>query len=96
MTLTVAVQAGLEQVAGKLSEQGYRIVSMEDNMEPADVVVYSGVSDDFTAFDSVDNYGDGASMGVSSPSGVMLVNAQNRTPEEVVSLVNGRFGWMEE
>jgi uncharacterized protein (DUF362 family) len=96
MTLTVAVQSGLAQVAGKLAQQGYRVVSMEENMEPADVIVYSGVSDDLTVFDAVDYYGDGATMGVNSPSGVMLVNAHNRTPDDVVSLVNGRFGWMEE
>lgn len=96
MTITVAVQSGLSQVAGKLTEQGYRVVSMEDSMEPVDVVVYSGVSDDLTVFDTVDYYGDGATMGVSSPSGVMLVNAHNITPDDIVSLINGRFGWMEE
>lgn len=96
MALTVAVQAGLGQVAGRLAEQGYQVVSLEENMEPVDVVVYSGVSDDLTAFDAVDYYGDGATMGVSSPSGVMLLNAHNRSPDDVVSLVNSRFGWMEE
>lgn len=96
MTLTVAVQTGLGQVAGKLSEHGYRVVSLEENMEPVDVVVYSGVSDDLTVFDAVDYYGDGATMGVNSPSGVMLLNAHNRSPDDVVSLVNSRFGWMEE
>lgn len=95
MPLKVAVQNGLGDIATQLSEQGYEIVSMEENTAPVDVIVYSGVSNDLTGFDTVDYYGDGLTMGVGSPSGVMLVNAHSHSPEQVVSLINNRFGWME-
>jgi len=86
MPLKVAVQNGLGDIAAKLGEQGYDVVSMEENTAPVDVIVYSGVSNDLTGFDTVDYYGDGLSMGVESPSGVMLVNAHSHSPEQVVSL----------
>lgn len=96
MSLKVAVQNGLGDIAARLGEQGYEVVSMEENAEPVDVIVYSGVSNDLTGFDTVDYYGDGLSMGVNNPSGVMLVNAHSHSPEQVVSIINDRFGWMEE
>lgn len=95
MSLKVAVQIGLGDIAAQLGAQGYEVVSMEENTEPVDVIIYSGVSNDLTGFDTVDYYGDGLSMGVQSPSGVMLVNAHSQSPEQVVSLINHRFGWME-
>jgi len=95
MALTVAVQNGLGEIAAKLREQGYEVVEMETNTGPVDVIVYSGVSNDLTGFDTVDYYGDGMTMGVNSPSGVMLVNVHSHSPEQVVSLINNRFGWME-
>lgn len=95
MTLKVAVQSGLGQIADTLREQGYEVVDMEDSAGPVDVIVYSGVSNDLTGFDTVDFYGDGTTMGVNSPSGVMLVNAHSQTPEQVVSIINNRFGYVE-
>ncbi len=95
MPLTVAIQSGLEDLAAALRERGYDVVSMEDETGPVDVIVYSGVSNDLTVFDTVDYYGDGTTMGVSNPSGVMLVNAHSHSPEQVISLINHRFGWLE-
>ncbi len=95
MPLKIAVQNGLEDIAASLREQGYEIVVMEDNIGPVDVIVYSGVSNDLTGFDTVDFYGDSVTMGVNSPSGVMLVNAHSHSPEEVVSVINNRFDGME-
>lgn len=96
MPLKVAVQNGLEDIAQSLGAQGFDVVGMEDNTGPVDVIVYSGVSNDLTGFDTVDYYGDGLTMGVNSPSGVMLVNAHSHSPEQVVSLINNRFKWMED
>ncbi len=95
MALKVAVQGGLGQIADSLREQGYEVVGMEDNTGPVDVIVYSGVSNDLTGFDTVDYYGDGTTMGVNSPSGIMLVNAHSHSPEQVVSIINNHFGWVE-
>lgn len=92
MPLKVAVQNGLEGIANSLKGQGYDVVAMEDNTEPVDVIVYSGVSNDLTGFDTVDFYGDGVTMGVESPSGVMLLNAHSHSPEQVVSEINNWFG----
>ena len=92
MPLKVAVQNGLEDIANSLKGQGYDVVAMEDNTEPVDVIVYSGVSNDLTGFDTVDFYGDGVTMGVESPSGVMLLNAHSHSPEQVVSEINSWFG----
>ncbi|MFA5881985.1 MAG: YkuS family protein [Eubacteriales bacterium] len=92
MPLKVAVQNGLEDIANSLKDQGYDVVAMEDNTEPVDVIVYSGVSNDLTGFDTVDFYGDGVTMGVESPSGVMLLNAHSHSPEQVVSEINSWFG----
>ena len=95
MSLTVAVQKGLGEITAALGQQGYRVVGMEENNKPVDVIVYSGVSNDLSGFDTVDYYGDGTTMGVNSPSGIMLVNAHSHSPEQVVSLINSRFGWMD-
>lgn len=95
MSLKVAIQSGLPEISENLRNQGYEVVSMEDNTGPVDVIVYSGVSNDLTGFDTVDYYGDGLSMGVNSPSGVMLVNVHSHSPEQVVAVINSRFGWME-
>ena len=95
MSLKVAIQSGLPEISENLRNQGYEVVSMEDNTGPVDVIVYSGVSNDLTGFDTVDYYGDGLSMGVNSPSGVMLVNAHSHSPEQVVAVINSSFGWME-
>ncbi|PKM80438.1 MAG: hypothetical protein CVU89_13830 [Firmicutes bacterium HGW-Firmicutes-14] len=91
MPLKVAVQRGLEEIARGLAGRGYEVVGMEDNTGPVDVIVYSGVSNDLTGFDTVDFYGDGLTMGVSNPSGVMLVNAHSHSPEQVVSIINSRL-----
>ncbi|WP_418791232.1 YkuS family protein [Phosphitispora sp. TUW77] len=95
MPLTVAVQNGLLDIAAAVGEQGYNVVRMEDDIGPVDVIVYSGVSNDLTLFDTVDYYGDATTMGVSNPSGIMLVNAHSHSPEQVVSLINKRFGRLE-
>jgi len=91
MTLKVAVQSGLNEISARLREQGYEVVGMEDNTGPVDVIVYSGVSNDLTGFDAVDFYGDGMTMGVNSPSGIMLVNTHSHSTEEVVSIINNRL-----
>lgn len=91
MPLKVAVQNGLSEIRQKLQESGYEVVSMEENTEPVDVIVYSGVSNDLTGFDTVDYYGDSISMGVDNPSGLMLVNAHSHSIDQVVSLINQRF-----
>lgn len=96
MPLRVAVQQGLEEIYAGLSQRGYDVVKMEENTGPVDVIVYSGVSNDLTGFDTVDYYGDGRTMGVNNPSGVMLVNAHSNSAGQVVELINNRFSWMEE
>lgn len=96
MPLKVAVQSGLSEIASGLIGQGYDVVTMEDNTDPVDVIVYSGVSNDLTGFDTVDYYGDGTTMGVNNPSGVMLVNAHSNSPEQVIATINNGFGWLEE
>ena len=95
MPLTVAVQNGLGDIAAALRERGYNVVSMDDDIGPVDVIIYSGVSNDLTVFDTVDYYGDGTTMCVSNPSGVMLVNAHSHSPAQVVTLINHRFGLLE-
>lgn len=94
MPLRVAVQSGLNEISDSLSAQGYDVIGMEENSGPVDVIVYSGVSNDLTGFDTVDYYGDGMTMGVNNPSGVMLVNAHSHSPQQVISVINHRFGWM--
>lgn len=96
MSLKVAVQNGLEEIASSLRTQGYEVVGMEENTDPVDVIVYSGVSNDLTGFDTVDYYGDNMTMGVNNPSGLMLVNTHSHSPEQVISIINHRFGLLEE
>lgn len=96
MPLKVAVQNGLSEIASGLKGLGYDVVAMEENTGPVDVIVYSGVSNDLTGFDTVDYYGDGTTMGVNNPSGVMLVNAHSNSPEQVIATINNGFGWLEE
>lgn len=96
MPLKVAIQNGLMEIATGLKNQGYDVVGMEENTDPVDVIVYSGVSNDLTGFDTVDFYGDNMTMGVNNPSGVMLVNAHSNSPEQVIATINNRFGSLEE
>ncbi|ADG83826.1 hypothetical protein Tfer_1524 [Thermincola ferriacetica] len=96
MSLKVAVQKGLYETERVLQDSGYDVVSLEENEEPVDAIVYSGVSNDLTGFDSVDYFGDGTTMGINSPSGVLLINAQGYSPHEVAGILNSKFSGMGE
>lgn len=93
MALTVGIQRGLSEIENALNEKGYQVVSMEETEEPVDAIIYSGVNPDITGFQQLESYGDGASMGVNSPSGVVLVNAQGFASSEVIKALESRLSW---
>ena len=87
----VALEEGLEDIEKYLREKGIHIVSLEDEQSPVDAIVYKGRSISEIQLDhlnnvsnSIDNYNGENSFGV------LLVNAQNKTPQQVYEIIKNR------
>lgn len=91
MSRVVALEDGLEDIKEYLRNKGFRIVAWNDTNSAVDAVVYMGrkledIRDTgfLPAADSAYNYTGSESYGV------LLVNAQNRTPQEVYEIIKNR------
>lgn len=92
MTRVIALEDGLEDVGEYLRERGYMTVSWGEPNVVVDAVVYTGrkLDDIYTAsFNMVMDPLSG-DTGEEYPYGVLLVNAQDRTPEEVYEIIKSR------
>ncbi|HHV19770.1 MAG TPA: hypothetical protein GXZ27_13200 [Thermoanaerobacterales bacterium] len=91
MSRVIALEEGLEEIGEFLKNRGFQVVAWGDQNFAVDAVVYMGrrldeiQSTQFSpALESVYDYSGGQSYGV------LLVNAQNRTPQEIYEIIKNR------
>jgi diphthamide synthase subunit DPH2 len=91
MSRVIALEEGLEDIGDYLRNKGFQVVAWDDQNSAVDAVVYMGCrleeiqsSQFLSATESVYDYTGGGSYGV------LLVNAQNRTPQEVYEIIRNR------
>jgi hypothetical protein len=87
----VAIEDGLEDIGKYLSAMGYKTVAWGQTDSAVDAVVYTGkklediyTSNAFTNAHSLDNKADELSYGI------LLINAQGKTPEQVYKIIKNR------
>lgn len=92
MTRIIALEEGLDDVREFLQSRGFHTVSWGEETTPVDAVVYTGrklgdiFNQDYNSMTSAladDPVGDRA-------YGVLLVNAQDKTPQEVYEIIKNR------
>jgi hypothetical protein len=85
--MVVAVQKGLENLADQLRQMEFEVVVFGEYQHPIDAVVYSG-----GGFDSgsITNVNTSISAGTHGHHGVLLVNASNKSAEEVARILRRR------
>jgi hypothetical protein len=91
MSRVIALEEGLEDIGEFLRNKGFQVIAWGDQNSPIDAVVYIGRRLDEiqatqfpSAMESLYDYTGGDSYGV------LLVNAQNRTPQEVYEIIKNR------
>ncbi|HHY70748.1 MAG TPA: hypothetical protein GX519_03635 [Thermoanaerobacterales bacterium] len=91
MSQVIALEEGLEDIGRFLRNKGFQIVNLSDQNSAVNVVVYTGRRLDelqatqfLSPTESIYDYTGGGSYGV------LLVNAQNRTPQEVYEIIINR------
>ncbi|WHH59618.1 YkuS family protein [Petroclostridium sp. X23] len=80
--MVVAVQKGLENIKEKLREKGYDVVTFGEYNYPIDAVVYNGAGFE-GSFVTNNNMPSLSASTADRSYGVFLVNATNRTIEEI-------------
>jgi hypothetical protein len=92
MTRVIALENGLEDIGEYLRSRGYITVSWGEPSTVVDAVVYTGrkLEDIYTT--TYNRVIDPLSGDTNEefPYGVLLVNAQDRTPEEVYEIIKNR------
>jgi len=92
MSRVVALEQGLEHIGEYLKSKGYTVVPWGRSPVAVDAVVYTGRKlDDIysNAFIQTEDYISG-SIREDAHFGVLLVNAQNKTPEQVYEILKNR------
>ncbi|MBZ4644763.1 MAG: hypothetical protein PWR27_1547 [Petroclostridium sp.] len=89
--MVVAVQRGLESVKDKLRERGYDVVTFGEYNYPIDAVVYTGNGLE-TSYIKNNNMPNLASHtlgfgNIDRSYGVLLINATNKTIEEIDTIL---------
>ncbi|ADL08974.1 YkuS family protein [Thermosediminibacter oceani] len=92
MSRVIALEDGLEDLGEYLRQRGFITVPWSQVSGPVDAVVYTGrklkdiVSKPYNSFS--EEMSD--ELTPMSPFGVLLVNAEERTPEEVYEIIKNR------
>ena len=85
--MVVAVQKGLGNLKDQLRERGYEVVTLGEYNYPIDAVVYtgSGLELSYIKNNNIPNLSSHMPAGLHSDRsyGVLLINATNRTAEEI-------------
>jgi hypothetical protein len=76
----IAVQQGLNSIISGLESRGYEVVAFEDRGY-IDAVVYV---DDYTGLKNVN------SMGEVNNNGALLINAKNKTLDQIIYIIETR------
>jgi hypothetical protein len=92
LTRVIALEDGLEDIGEFLRSRGYITVPWGQSNMAVDAVVYTGRKLENIYNTAYNQAADSLSedIGESAPYGVLLVNAQDRTPEEVYQIIKNR------
>lgn len=93
MSRVIALEEGLDDIGNYLRGKGFHIVSWQDHNSAVDAVVYTGRKlEDIqaTQYSLAAEETLSADIG-SQPFGVLLVNAQGKTPDEVYKIIKNRI-----
>ena len=92
MSRVVALEQGLEHIGEYLKSKGYTVVPWEQAPMAVDAVVYTGRKLDDIYSNSFSQVRNALSDDIkeNNPCGVLLVNAQNKTPEQVYEIIKNR------
>lgn len=86
--MTVAVENGLEQVAAFLHRSGYRVVAAGNYHGPIDALVYRDLHMPNTLESS--NYPQSNVTMSDITSGVLMISAYGKTPEQIHAILQTR------
>ncbi|TYP57422.1 YkuS family protein [Thermosediminibacter litoriperuensis] len=93
MSRVIALEDGLEELGQYLRQRGFITVPWSQVSGPVDAVVYTGrklKEITMTPYNSSsEELSDELNPG--SPFGVLLVNAEDRTPEEIYEIIKNRI-----
>ena len=83
--MTIAISPGLSGMAAQLRERGYNVVEYGRYSFPIDALVYLGGAGDYNVFT------DTHLRSASRHFGILMVNAENKTVDEVDSALKRRL-----
>lgn len=94
MTRVIALEEGLDDIGEYLRSRGFQTVVWDDQSSMVDAIVYTGkklreISNEDKGYSPLTSALVDDSPDV-KPFGVLLVNAQDRTPEEVYQIIKDR------
>lgn len=88
-TKTVALEEGLEDIREYLQDKGFQVVDWGKDQLVVDALVYKNRSLSEIQIEHVTSAVP-VNFAVNNSTGVLLVNAQNKTPEEVYEIIKNR------
>jgi hypothetical protein len=90
MTDVVAIEEGLEDLGDFLRAHGFKVVDWKEENAVVDALIYKGQKLE-SIFSSTLGQGTGTlESSTGYPAGVLLVNAQGKTPQEVLKILTQR------
>ncbi len=92
--MVIAIQKGLEHIKEMVRERGYETVTLGEYNYPIDAVLYNGHGIN-TSYISNNNMPNAVTQethygGVVKNYGVLMVNVQNKTIDEIVTILKNR------
>lgn len=90
MTNVVALEPGLEELRGFLKAHGFTVVDWKEDTSAVDAVVYTGRKLESIYASTLGETADVMEASSKAPSGVLIVNAQDKTPQEVLKILTHR------
>ena len=82
--MVIAVERGLNDIKRHLEYKGYTVVDGYSYRGAIDAYVYENMG--FSAVDDFNSYSQGSSQAL----GVLIVNAKNKSPEEITEILEKR------
>lgn len=91
MSRIVAMEEGLESIGVFLKEKGFQVVAWDRRDLPIDAIVYVRQKlEDIQSLQSAATPESFYDYAETASYGVLLVNAQNKTPEDIYEIIKNR------
>lgn len=92
---TIAVQRGLSEIKAKLEHMGHHVVYHDEVQSPVDAYIYAEDNDYahqslYTANQVLTNVFSSVGVGLNHDIGTLLINAQNKTIDEINFILGSR------